>query len=129
MTIGRKAGSHLLGYDWPRNVRELERCLEQAVAQAKDGIIEDDHLPANVRETSGSASHIAATPVDGTAPVVVKPGAIVVDERLKDELTAQLRDKKGNVAAVGRALGKAPSQVRRWLGYFNIDPSSFRDPE
>jgi hypothetical protein len=37
-----------------------------------------------------------------------------------------LRDVRGNVAAAGRQLDKAPIQIRRWCRRFEIDLSAFR---
>lgn len=41
-------------------------------------------------------------------------------------LVALLRDQGGNVTAVGRVLGKAPVQVRRWCLRYALDPAEFR---
>jgi transposase-like protein len=41
-------------------------------------------------------------------------------------LVAGLQAHRGNVAAVARAMGKAPMQVYRWLRRFDIDVSAFR---
>jgi hypothetical protein len=48
------------------------------------------------------------------------------DQALRDRLTELLRDHRGNVTAVGRSLGKAPIQIRRWCRRYAIEISSFR---
>ena len=35
-------------------------------------------------------------------------------------------DRAGNVTAVARAMGKARTQVQRWLRRYRLDPLSFR---
>jgi transposase-like protein len=47
------------------------------------------------------------------------------DRKLRDELVQLLRENGGNVTAVARAMGKARTQVQRWLRRFEIDPGSF----
>ncbi len=88
-------------------MRELEKCLASAVALAGAGSIDLEHLPAAVR-----AAPAAAAPAKG--------------QQQRDELIAQLRAHGGNVTAVARAMGKARTQVQRWLRRFHLDPLSFR---
>ncbi len=97
----------LYRHAWPGNVRELERCLGAALVLAGAGAITAAHLPA---ELSGEGD--ADEPGDGGAQ--------------RDALIALLREHRGNVTAVGRALGKAPVQIRRWMKRWSLDPDSFR---
>ncbi|HVK75289.1 MAG TPA: hypothetical protein VM734_18295, partial [Kofleriaceae bacterium] len=48
------------------------------------------------------------------------------DRALRERLVEALRDSGGNVTAAGRALGKAPIQIRRWCRRFGIDLAAFR---
>jgi transcriptional regulator of acetoin/glycerol metabolism len=102
------AARALLGYAWPRNVRELEKVLAAALALAGGGEIDLPHLP----ETFGSAD---------TAPLPVADDG---DPR-RDELIAALRAHKGNVSATARALGRPRSQVQRWMRRWNLRPEDF----
>jgi DNA-binding NtrC family response regulator len=102
------AGRALLQYRWPLNVRELEKCLASAVALARGQPIDLPHLPPAVR----------AAPPPAAAPSV--------DDRQRDELIAQLRAHGGNVTAVARSMGKARTQVQRWLRRFGLDAASFK---
>ncbi len=38
----------VLSYPWPGNVRELEHVMQRAVIYCKDGILNKEHLPANI---------------------------------------------------------------------------------
>ena len=101
----------IVRHDWPGNIRELEKCLETALALAGDGPIELSHLPAAVRA------------------VTVRPPAAALsagDQALRDELIALLQRHRGNISAVARHLGKARMQVQRWIRRFRIDPDQFR---
>jgi transcriptional regulator of acetoin/glycerol metabolism len=42
------------------------------------------------------------------------------------ELRALLLRHKGNVAAVGRELGKERMQIHRWMKRYNIDVDEYR---
>jgi DNA-binding NtrC family response regulator len=103
----------IVRHDWPGNIRELEKCLETALALAGDGPIERSHLPAAVRAVTDRPPGA--------------PDALSADDRVRrDELIALLRSHGGNISAVARHLGKARMQVQRWIRRFRIDPDQFR---
>jgi transposase-like protein len=45
---------------------------------------------------------------------------------LRERVVELLREHSGNVTAVGRAMGKAPIQIRRWCRRMQIELSQFR---
>jgi transcriptional regulator of acetoin/glycerol metabolism len=108
-----RAARALLAADWPGNVRQLEKCLAAAHALAGGGAITLDHLPADLRGPSAvSAASVARAPDPDAAQ--------------RDALVSLLREHRGNVSAVARALGKARMQVQRWLKRYSLDPEAFR---
>jgi DNA-binding NtrC family response regulator len=102
----------LCRYDWPHNVRELEKCLASALVLARGGSISPKHLPAA----------IIAPP----AETLIKPAEVPPGDR-REHLVAALRYHRGNVSAVARSLGKARSQVQRWIRDYSLDPAQYRD--
>jgi transcriptional regulator with GAF, ATPase, and Fis domain len=106
----------LFRYHWPFNVRELERCLEAALVLAPNHLIRLEHLPEPVR---GALQ--AGVPTE-EAPSRESPENV----QLRKELIEKLTEHNGNVAAVARALGKEPMQIRRWLKRFKLELSKFR---
>jgi transcriptional regulator with GAF, ATPase, and Fis domain len=125
------AARALLLYDWPLNVRELEKCLGAAVVLAGKGAIKPAHLPDAVR--LGLARHPAPPTdssdsgrVDDERPPAVRPLSNA-EVRHRDELSALLREHGGNISAVARVLGKARVQVQRWVKRYQLDPESFRN--
>jgi sigma-54 dependent transcriptional regulator, acetoin dehydrogenase operon transcriptional activator AcoR len=100
-------------HDWPLNVRELEKCLTSAVILARGGVIGLEHLPTALVAPSTEA---AVSPSEARR----------VDRR--ERLATALRSNRGNVSAVARSLGKARSQVQRWIHDFGLDPAQYRDP-
>ncbi len=112
LQLGITAARALFAYDWPLNVRELEKALEAAVVLAGTGVIELEHFPPAVRNP---------TPV---------PRRVSDDDELDDarkvELEGLLRQHAGNVSAVARAMGKARMQIQRWMARYGLDPRAFR---
>jgi sigma-54 dependent transcriptional regulator, acetoin dehydrogenase operon transcriptional activator AcoR len=107
-SLSAAAARALLRYPWPLNLRELEKCLSAAVVLAGGGKVEIDHLPRAVLEP---------------AP---RPHAETRDDGRARELAALLQEHEGNVSAVARSLGKARTQVQRWLRRYRLDPLAFR---
>ena len=97
------AARAMFRHSWPLNIRELEHCLETAVALAGRGPIELKHLPAALRA-----------------------GADPDPDRIRTELVTLLAEHDGNVAEVARTMGKGRMQIHRWLKRFGLDLSSFR---
>ncbi len=104
-----RAARALLGAAWVGNVRQLEKCLTAAAVLSGGGPIAFEHLPAEVRGPP--------------------PAAVIAEEQgeaARDELVTLLREHRGNVSAVARAMGKARMQVQRWLKRYALNPEAFR---
>ena len=110
ITLHRTAARALFRYAWPLNIRELEQALRAAVALADTGEIRLEHLSEAIR-TYMPPSLASLRPED-----------LILRERL----IQLLREHGGNVAAVGRAMGKAPIQIRRWCHRVQVELSKFR---
>ena len=98
----------LFAYSWPRNVRELVRALERAVALAGGSELLVQHLPEEI-----AGARFEAPPVRER------------DAR-HDELVALLQKHRGNVSQVAAELGKVRQQVQRWLKRYGLDPTRFK---
>jgi len=107
LAVSTVATRALLAYSWPRNVRELRRCLERALSLATTRI-EPQHLPE-----WASAPSVAATLDDDEAA-------------RRDELIRLLALHEGNISAVARAMGKVRPQVQRWLARYGLDAEAYR---
>jgi DNA-binding NtrC family response regulator len=110
ITLHRSAARALLRYAWPLNIRELEQTLRSAVALADTGEIRFDHLSEAIR-TYLPPSIASLRPEDRV---------------LRERVIELLREHDGNVSAVGRAMGKAPIQIRRWCHRMQIELAQFR---
>jgi DNA-binding NtrC family response regulator len=110
ITVQRLAARALFMYPYPLNIRELEQALRTAVALADGREIRLEHLPEVIRTYRPHHDHLRPE-----------------DQALRDRLIELLREHRGNVTAVGRGLGKAPIQVRRWCRRYGIEIAMFRD--
>jgi transposase-like protein len=73
--------------------------------------------PALANAIVGTESKRAAAPTAAREPT---------SEELRERVTASLAANGGNVAAVSRDLGKAPTQIHRWMKQLGLDPNAFR---
>lgn len=103
----------LIAYEWPENIRELEKCLEAAVVLAGDAPIGMEHLPEHVRLTTNTPA--AAAPSLGSA-----------DLERRRQIIALLEEHRGSVSAVARAMGKGRTQIQRWMKRLDIDAAPYR---
>ena len=107
--LAATAARALFAYAWPRNVRELVRALERAVALAGPGAeVALAHLPEEIAAAA-------------TRPVVRAPTTTVASE-----LVALLEKHNGNVSQVAVELGRVRQQVQRWLKRYQLDPERYR---
>ncbi len=131
----------LLIYPWPGNVRELKSLAERFKTRLVAGeslSIHDlpqkiqDHLLAARRgrgdqlvspELSANVAEPGqkdATPADHR---VLPPRARPTPEALRDALARH----RGNIAAVGREMGRKREQIHRWVQTFGINIDAYRD--
>jgi transcriptional regulator with GAF, ATPase, and Fis domain len=131
----------LLHYDWPFNVRELESCIKRAAALAEGSVIDVGQLPDSMaslmrdygartgtppsvsmmpeRESRMPAGPSSSMPVPAASSRRPPPS----EGELRDLLTRH----RGNIAAVGRDLGKERMQVHRWMKRYNISVEEYRE--
>jgi DNA-binding NtrC family response regulator len=120
----------LCRHDWPLNVRELEKCLTSAVVLARGGAIGVEQLPPAL-----DACRRTADPAAIPAPETIGAPDTEIDREpvkprrteRREQLVALLQAHSGNISAVARELGKARSQVQRWLHDYGLDPEQYRD--
>ena len=113
--------SGLLHYDFPYNVRELEACIKRALALSDGEQLEPEVLPEAVQEAMADYGRDSAGRPSQLPPDEDGPGA--PDE---PELRELLTRHQGNIAAVGRELGKARMQIHRWMKRYGIDIAEYR---
>jgi DNA-binding NtrC family response regulator len=110
-----EAARRLFRYHWPLNIRELENCLRAATLLARGEAIAEEHLPEQLRGALGNASAASLLELSGEQR----------DQR--EELILLFRQHQGNVSAVARHLGKARTQVQRWVRRYQLDPRDYQE--
>lgn len=122
-------------HSWPYNVRELESAVKLSFALADGGELDLRHLPDTVQASvrgHGAAAAPASRPgvplnASESAPKDATPGPEVRrGTPTEEDLRNLLARHRGNIAAVGRDLGKERMQVHRWLKRYGIDVNEYR---
>ena len=119
----------LTHYRWPYNVRELESAVKLSVALSEPHEeLNVPHLPDPVRRAL--EGHGAPPPEPAAAPsppsMDSSPSGSRSTAPSEAELRALLARHRGNIAAVGREVGKERMQVHRWLKRYGIDVTPYR---
>jgi transcriptional regulator with AAA-type ATPase domain len=119
MTFSTAAYRALVQYQWPLNVRELEKVVETAIALAPRDRIELEHLPreiASAPRPEGRSKESIPVDKDDDAP----------DAGLARELDRMMQVHKGNVSRVAKSMGYSRMQVHRWMKRLNVNPDHYR---
>jgi transcriptional regulator with GAF, ATPase, and Fis domain len=119
----------LLRHSYPLNVRELEHALVAAMAVSGGGRIGAVHLPGTMTSATTSAASSLVPASGQNTPSDPRGALATTGEPDRAGLVALLAQHHGNVAAVARAVDRAPMQVRRWMKRHGLSPDEFRDPE
>jgi DNA-binding NtrC family response regulator len=115
----------LLHYDFPYNVRELEACAKRCIALAEAPLLDAPLLPEPVKDEMQGYGRVSVSSAEPAAvPAHARHGTPT-----EAELRTLLSEHGGNVAAVGRVLGKARMQIHRWVERYNIQLDDYRTPE
>ncbi len=108
------AARKLLEYQWPGNIRELENCIERAVAFARGDEIEADDLPDRVR--SYRPSHVLVAAENPQELVTLR----TLEERYLRRVLAAVG---GNKTAAARILGVERKTLYRKLQRYGMEPA------
>jgi DNA-binding NtrC family response regulator len=113
------AARALYRHNWPLNIRELEKCLTAALVLSAGDPIDISHLPDWARS-------LPTPPRPAPPPPPENRAFSAAALRQREELVALLKEHRGNISSIARAMGKARMQVQRWLKRFGLDPQSYR---
>jgi transcriptional regulator with PAS, ATPase and Fis domain len=136
-TVSAGALALLEAYAWPGNIRELRNVMERAVLLAGDGVITEEHLPAEKmaappapRATSATAPRSPAPPAAGEAARDGDEGSLQADveELEKRRIVAALESCAGNQTRAARMLGIARGTLASRLEQFGIPRPRPRKP-
>ncbi len=101
-------------YEWPLNVRELEKTLANALAMSVGGNLRLENLPDPVRHALQRG------------PMFEAPRREPRAAPDRAELEHLLEEHKGNVSGIARALDRHWTVVHRWLARYKLRAGKFR---
>ena len=104
--IAPSAADQLLRHNWPGNVRELENAMERSAALSREGRVELDDLPEEVRQAFPK-------PVPSTG---VRP----LSEVEKEYILAALELNRGNQTRTAQQLGIGSATLYRRLKSYGL---------
>jgi transcriptional regulator of acetoin/glycerol metabolism len=102
----------LLTHAWANNVRELAQCISVNRALATGNRFEEIRLrgaTATPEQPAGDADLLSPE-----------------NEALRAQVVQKLIEHRGNITHVAVAMGKARSQVQRWVRRFKLETRAFR---
>ena len=106
-------------------MRELEACAKRGIALADAAVLDAHLLPEPVTDEMQGYGRVSSSSAEpAAAPIHARTGTPT-----EAELRTLLSEHGGNVAAVGRVLGKARMQIHRWVERYNIQLDDYRTPE
>jgi Nif-specific regulatory protein len=103
--VSEAAIAHLMKYDWPGNIRELENAVERAVVLGSADWVLPEDLPEDLVETGpsrGTAYHEA------------------VKESKKELIQKAVQQASGNYTEAARLLGIHPNYLHRLIRNLNL---------
>ena len=117
LQISPAAMDALLRYDWPGNIRELENCIERAVALAEHEVIDLPDLPMGVQQRAGSESpdvpqQEQAAQTDG--------GQTELEKAEKATILRLLNETNSDKVLLAKLLGVSRATLYRKLKRYNI---------
>jgi len=106
--VSQAALAHLMQYEWPGNIRELENALERAVVLGSTEWVLPEDLPEELVETAPSAGTFYHETVKGSK---------------KDLIVKAVQQTGGNYTEAARLLGIHPNYLHRLIRNLNLKAS------
>ncbi|MEZ5395555.1 MAG: sigma-54 dependent transcriptional regulator [Bryobacterales bacterium] len=122
LRISQEAIQVLMTYDFPGNVRELENFLGRAAILCRDGVIQPQHLPAEV--TDLNPQHEILEDLDDFQSAKAR----AVEKFERAYLTAVLQKCGGIISRASSYSGLSERNFHEKLKRYQINAKSFRGP-
>ena len=124
LSISAKVMEHLMGYQWPGNIRELKNVIERAVALCEGSMVLPEHLPlekmlpapARRLTPTWEIPSLPATASPRPLPSLGDPEKLAERQRITDALAAT----NGNQTRAAQMLGMPRRTFVSKLDYYGI---------
>jgi transcriptional regulator of acetoin/glycerol metabolism len=125
----------LVSYNWPENVRELERVIEQIIYDQRGPVIQISDLPANLvnHYYASLRSNTANRPASGGR---YKDDSVTISEAAQALLPQEVQERnllinamketRGKVKVAAEQLSIPASTLYRKLAKYHLEPKAFR---
>jgi len=121
----------MMDYEWPENVRELERAIERACTMASGPVIHMGDLPTQIqnhelglrREASAQMHRVPAV-----MPAATMPRVVPLAELEKQAILSTIRQLKGDKLLAARLLGIGKTTLYRKLKEYGLSEGSPIEP-
>jgi DNA-binding NtrC family response regulator len=113
-----QAVERLLLHPWPRNIRELRLAMRRLAIELGDRV---DIRPVDVDAVLEAPIAAASDGPRRGGVAEQRPGMPT-----REELTAQLVERRGNISQLAAHYGKDSKQIYRWLKHYRLDLRSYR---
>jgi DNA-binding NtrC family response regulator len=122
LRISPEAVQTLMTYDFPGNVRELENFLGRAAILCRGGVIESQHLPAEVTDRNPQSAILDELDDFQSAK------ARAVEKFERAYITSMLQKCGGIISRASAYSGLSERNFHEKLKRYNINAKSFRGP-
>jgi transcriptional regulator with PAS, ATPase and Fis domain len=112
--LSRAAINLINSYDWPGNVRELKNAITCAVINARNHLIEPEHMPERIRYSNCCKNSLTAPDNHN------KDNFQTLNELEKQAIVNALGTANGNVVLAACLLGISKSTIYRKIKEYNI---------
>ena len=102
----------LLEYHWPGNIRQLENCVERAVALSAGRMIDEKDIHLDTKQSKGGAPSAAADQF--------LPDGMTLEQWEDNMIREALRRANGNKSQAARLLGLSRNALRYRLGKLGV---------
>ncbi|MBZ5493437.1 MAG: sigma-54 dependent transcriptional regulator [Acidobacteriia bacterium] len=102
----------LMEYHWPGNIRQLENCIERAVALSLGRMIDEKDIHLDTRQSKAAA---ASTPADQFLPE-----GMTLEQWEDNMIREALKRANGNKSQAARLLGLSRNALRYRLGKLGV---------
>ena len=116
LELSPEAAEAVLLYDWPNNLREIDRLVHELGATELSGPVSLEQLPSWMVAPQGSDGVPSSVPTPSRPPsAATNPSASKPPVPTREEFVAVFEQLEGNVRGMAKHFGRDRRQIYRWI--------------